>query len=53
MGYAEVFAVLAAIAILAMYLRNIHVEVAFVRSAVVRKEYLVLRKEDSRTAWPG
>jgi hypothetical protein len=50
MGYAEVFAALAAIAILAMYLRNIHVDVAFVRSAVDRKDYLVLRREDSQSA---
>ena len=50
MGYAEVFAALAAIAILAMYLKNIHVDVAFVRSSVDRKDYLVLRMDDSQSA---
>lgn len=50
MGYAEVFAALAAIAILAMYLRNINVDVTFVRSAVDRKAYLVLRMDDSQSA---
>lgn len=50
MGYAEVFAALAAIAILAMYLRNISVDVAFVRSSVDGKAYLVLKMEDSQGA---
>ena len=50
MGYAEVFAALAAIAIIAMYLRNIHVDVAFVRSSVDRRDYLVLRMDDSQGA---
>ena len=50
MGFAEVFAVCAVVAILAMYLKNMQQDVQFVRSRVDGKEYLVLKMPDSAAA---
>ena len=50
MGFAEVFAVCAVIAIIAMYLKNMQQDVHFVRSRLDGKEYLVLKMPDSAAA---
>ena len=50
MGFAEVVAVCAVLAIVAMYLKNMQQDVQFVRSRVDGREYLVLRMPDADRA---